>query len=928
MTIPNFPNISVRESVVGPIPFQSYWRNRIGIAAVFNRGPVGPITIESREDFAYLYGEDTSPGSMAVRQAFLQGATNFTLSRVMPSASPSYGNISLQGLSPLTQESFVSIGNDRTVGLSFKASYISPAVRSESTFIGDRIRISGDSNLNFPEFTGTGTYNFEFVEKVDISAVAPTGPITFDSVGVCAPSGGTCPNPYVQVISASGASGVLLRDFAKPGLILSVDGTDVSGNAIPNDLTVLTYAYESEEDVFSIAVIGSVTGTAASMVLNLEASAQVGPDYFVLRYSFVSPDGSSLGSDVWSEKSFLPDTRKTSLGFITINENDRSLKTLENIAEDITGLSLHDTGIRIGFGNLDSTLNLEFVIGSEFQVSISQDEVQIGENNPSAPGFPNTSRAFYESKSGLEVLSELRTAISQSYIFSNLFGDFELNQALLPYSLTIKSSILGDSANRIRFTLSRTVGGGNPSDLLYGASGSFYDQPQNLVGATDSMTVAERVLYDINGNGIVLVQALSPGEAGNRIRMNVRPLQSGRFSLELTDEGASISNTPRAGEVLSLSNYSVDQQSGLYMGSIDSNLVRVFYLPLRENSAIPLTNQLLDVIPQRLAPPVQTVTDTDNPMSPSYRGVSFLTNVYLQGGSEPANYNPSNPDEVDVIEAIRRLESVDLAFLLIPGIITSDSRYSLAISELIIQAERSGTTNGLRIAILQAPPRLTSGRAPSVTAGITSNRVVVVAGHVSIPGSRSLGANSVPVDGIYAGQLAVIPPHVSPAAVSGGHILSGIQTSDTKNEPAYLEAVTDARMETVFFDPGLNLYKFLNGITASSDFNERYVSIRRTADQIIMDLYRNLQWIRSSPHTPALRSRVASAVDAYLTNMVREQRILGFRSTVCDESNNTIADISRGRLNILTTYTPVFPADFITIDLVRDLTSELTLTTL
>lgn len=921
-----FPNVSVRESVIGPIPFRSYWRNGIGIAAVFNRGPIGPITINTREDFAYLYGEDSSPGSSAVRQGLLQGATNFTLSRVMPSAKSSYGTIALQGSSPLTQEAFVGIGDSRTVGLKFEASYVSPSFRNEGSFLGDSLQSLDSSTLNFTAYEGYGIYDFSFSEKVDVSGISASPPITLENI---AANTGV---DDIQLITASGADGVLIRDLAKPGLAIRVDGSDSSGSIFAGAgstdyLTVLTYAYESADNEFSILVKGQVTGGGASVVVNINASIPTGPDYFVIRYRYSIGYGSPLSDNVWSEKAFLPNTNVPALGFIVLNDNDRTQKDLFNITYDGTSYGEFDTGIDLQFGNPNGTTNLEYVIGSRFQVAISKSEVQIGENDDLAPNFPNTPKAFLESQGVLEILSLLRNAISSNVVFSGLFGDFEINQISLPYSFTFKSDIKGEAANRIKYKLSRTVGSGSPNDLLFGSAGAQYDVPQTMVGASNSMTIAERVLFDINGNPVALIQALSPGSSGNRLRITVRPQPPGRFTLDITDEGASIYGTPTASETLSLSNYSVDLQSGLYLASIDSKLVRVFFLPLRNDSTTPLTQELLNVTPQRLAPPIQTVTDIENPLHLAYRGVSYLKNFYLSGGTEPANYDPNNPAEEDVIDAIRRLESTDVAFLVLPGITASDSRYASAVSELILQAESSSTTNGLRLAIIQAPPRLTAGRTEAITAGITSNRCVVVAGYVGMPGTRQLGNNAIPADALYAAQLAVIPPHVSPAAVSGGRILQGVQSTDTPNNVQFLSAVTESRMEAIFFDPGLAIYKFLNGITASTDFNERYVSIRRTADQMIMDLYRNLQWVRSSPHTPGLRTRVASAVDAYMKSQVREERLLGFRPTICNESNNKISDISKGRLNILITYTPVFPADYISIDLVRDLSTEISLTT-
>jgi phage tail sheath protein FI len=194
-------------------------------------------------------------------------------------------------------------------------------------------------------------------------------------------------------------------------------------------------------------------------------------------------------------------------------------------------------------------------------------------------------------------------------------------------------------------------------------------------------------------------------------------------------------------------------------------------------------------------------------------------------------------------------------------------------------------------------------------------------------GARALGVNSLPPIGYYVGLLANIPPHVSPAAISAGQSVSGVLSVDSKSSPTFLDALTRARLEVLHYDSGLQLYKFLNGITTSNDSQRKYVSVRRMTDQIIMDLYRNLQWVRSSPNTRSLRSRVASACDAYLQSLRRDEKIYAFSSTICDESNNPVQDISNGKLQIRLTFTPIYPADFIQVNVIRDLTTEFSITT-
>jgi phage tail sheath protein FI len=59
---------------------------------------------------------------------------------------------------------------------------------------------------------------------------------------------------------------------------------------------------------------------------------------------------------------------------------------------------------------------------------------------------------------------------------------------------------------------------------------------------------------------------------------------------------------------------------------------------------------------------------------------------------------------------------------------------------------------------------------------------------------------------------------------------------------------------------------------------------------------------------------------------MRNGAIYRYAPTVCNRSNNTVADMSQGILNIRITITPVYPADFIRVSLINDITENFNLT--
>jgi phage tail sheath protein FI len=124
-------------------------------------------------------------------------------------------------------------------------------------------------------------------------------------------------------------------------------------------------------------------------------------------------------------------------------------------------------------------------------------------------------------------------------------------------------------------------------------------------------------------------------------------------------------------------------------------------------------------------------------------------------------------------------------------------------------------------------------------------------------------------------------------------------------------------VDALFFDIGLNQFKFLNGRTTSRNNKEQLVTIRRVALQMMVDLNINTLSLLSSQNDESLRALVASSFDSYLSSRVTSGWIQNFRPTICDVSNNPLSSQTQNRLNISISYTPYFPADIIVIDVIQ-----------
>jgi phage tail sheath protein FI len=134
-------------------------------------------------------------------------------------------------------------------------------------------------------------------------------------------------------------------------------------------------------------------------------------------------------------------------------------------------------------------------------------------------------------------------------------------------------------------------------------------------------------------------------------------------------------------------------------------------------------------------------------------------------------------------------------------------------------------------------------------------------------------------------------------------------------------------MDAIFFDQALGQYGVLNGNTISTDVDFSSVTVRRVFDNILADLYINLQWAKSQPNNPRLRSRITDSADAYLRTLLRNEVIANYGPSVCNDSNNTVNDFQNHILNVTITYTPLYPADFIYASVVRQLQAPITIQT-
>ena len=950
-----FPHIRFNERTVSPKPVQKIYRDTIGIVGEFKKGP-SLARINNRRDFQAIFGEDDSSGSLAVQQAMLQGANKFVISRAVPTATKSNAVIPVQrgGGRSQTFEAVVGDNSDAsiteyTIGFSLDFSFISEPFSRTTEEFGTVIETATyeeveeipftDSSGNFL-ITGNFSIRNTIEEYIDWNKYfkeeddgGNTVDVLKDTPYELSPSNNnladdtkgpiTLVDIYLLEISSfdSGNNSNKLKDNLKPGLI-------IRDTADPQTISLEIYSYPWIEGSTLKVFVKPISGTfdtASPTSIYVAAPSHTDTGHYVVSHSHNTVIGDSLPNAILNQP-----TAGIGNGFTIIRRDEepewKGINYIELHAEgDNENHDLYKeyptrVNFRIGDppnnarkkpnGNYVS-LSPNFFINEKvtFTIDVLNSEVTIGSEDVADDS------AFNKGLRASSILDLIDDRVSEDPFLSRIIDEIELQKFALPFNVNIKSSFTGREANRINYLYNRHLsadpGPEPPDDIEFDLEEGTWN---SFLGARSSASFADRIFYDSSGNPLVIVQSLTKSVEGDNITLSITPFEDGVFELNVFEE----SSDKFASETYTLSNGEVDSRSGLYRETSESSYIRAYFIPVVDN--LDLNQAILNSLPERIAPPNPFVTEFSDPRYP-VTNYNKLKRVSLRGGLD----NFDNIDEAvkkeEYLEAVNRIEGEDVSVVVITGFDVGQAEGREIVNAAVSQANNSSPFNGLRIAVAAAPSNISKSLIKTISSFYNEDRLVIVAGWSSFNLPNGGLKNISPV-GAYAGKLISTLPSVNPNARGG---VSGVVGNSLRSDPEFLDALTRGGLEGLYFDGSTNSFKFLNGRTTQKNGSRKWISIRRIGDHIITNLRNNLNWARSQPNVPEIRSRVASGADAYLENLVQKGLILSFVPTLVDESNNTPSDVEAGRLNIQIKYTPILPADIISVSVIRDLTESLSI---
>jgi hypothetical protein len=728
-----------------------------------------------------------------------------------------------------------------------------------------------------------------------------------------------------------------------PGRTLHSNSPTATFNA--GYLTVLSGPLPTlDPNVYKVLVKGQVTGSAAVLAAGTQVSlyeAAAGGYVIGTSTSAILESVDYPTAKQWRNQLFQESTNTLLDSYEIVTEAyapDRLRLNFLFVEQDDTVRAV-DSGIRFDLPPIESTGVSAFLEGSSYTVPLVRADVAIGALKPNGV-------AFASGTSAIEVLGLLEAEILQNALVSALVAPPVLSKTLSPPTLGLSTDIQGTAANRVYLEVSRSTTGEDPltgtyaNDFLFnssniaaalnnwtslpGATTPNY-KPLYFTGGNAGAASGNLDLYSANSDLLVKIIALSDGAYGNQLRVTVNPISNGQFILNVVDLDSSSYQTNPTTETLNLSTRDVDPVTGIFNATANSALIRAYYVPTTKRAQ--LTELELDQVPARISPAfgqyiptLDYVSTTGNPSrySPAYQGATYLQGLFLTGGADAPLESDASSTQIGamaMVRAVQALESEDIAILLPTGITIGDARYGAVIEECLGQVNRLANLPTNRRLVIQAPPNLNQNQASLYGAQLNNRDITLIAGYCNFTGLSN--ANTQPSSPLYAAALSLSSPQFSPAFVGNGAPINGVSSVDTLGTPQYLDALTRAGVEALFFDPGLNQFKFLNGRTTAREPKERLVSIRRVALQMMFDLNKNALSLLSSQNDEYSRALLSSSFDTYLNSRVSSGWIQNFTPTLCTLANNPLSSQAQNQLNALISYTPYFPADIILVDVVQ-----------
>jgi phage tail sheath protein FI len=424
------------------------------------------------------------------------------------------------------------------------------------------------------------------------------------------------------------------------------------------------------------------------------------------------------------------------------------------------------------------------------------------------------------------------------------------------------------------------------------------------VTATAAWASTNTSLATITGPGVVAAAAaggsltlfaINPGLWGNSLRVSTAALPNSKFNLL-------VQRLTSTGVLTTLESY-----------------VNLSVLPTDPNYAVTVINNDSAYITFTNPATATNVVPTATP-------TTTTAPVAFTGGADGTVLIPNDGNfEIALAASINLLDSVAFNILCVPGettastISTLESYCFLQRAFMIVDSPQNTTVSNL---MTSGPVGSTPG---SITEQYGSNAAYYfpwVQAPDPLVGNRpALFPPCGFIAGIYAATDSSRGVWKAPAGINAGLTgNSGLQfvLTDDQNGTLNPQAVNCLRQFKVYGDVVWGARTLVGSDQTGSQW--KYVPIRRLALYLESSLFDGTQWVVFEPNDETLWGQVRLNVGTFLQGLFLQGAFAGATPqqayfVKCDGENNPPSSIALGVVNILVGFAPLYPAEFVVIEI-------------
>ncbi len=445
----------------------------------------------------------------------------------------------------------------------------------------------------------------------------------------------------------------------------------------------------------------------------------------------------------------------------------------------------------------------------------------------------------------------------------------------------------------------------------FAATGTFSDGTTQTITSSATWNSSSTAVASISASGLASAQAAggsltvfaqNPGVWGNALRVSVTPSPTaGRFGLlvqQMLPDGT-------LKTVESYTGLSVTSTDGFYVVTVidnDSNFISF----INPADGLPVA-------------PAATPSPTSAPIA-------------LTGGADGSVLTPATDGNFeiamlsDTTKGVFLLDRVDIFNLLCipaetdaPTISTLEQYCATKRAFYIVDSWQLATPSALQ----------TSGPVGSTPGPITGQYATNAAFYFPWVEAPDPLAGNRPtlfppcgfVAGIYAATDATRGVWKAPAGIEAGLTgVTGLQytLTDAENGQLNIQAINCLREFKVYGDVVWGARTLQGNDQAGSEW--KYVPIRRLALFIESSLYNGTQWVVFEPNDDTLWGQIRLNVGAFMQQLFLQGAFQGTSPqqayfVKCDAENNPQTSIDQGIVNILVGFAPLYPAEFVVIQI-------------